>query len=244
PVSKISDDLIVSNPYFLAPSPTFKKPFDLEIKCGEKDAKIYYTLDGSIPTASSALYTNPITISSTTTVKAIAIKDGKSSFVDQGTFTKIRDDIKLTLLTKYLPNYPAQGDETLIDGIRGTQNWRLGRWQGYQGNDLVAVIDMGAVKPVKTVSLGTLQDSQSWVVFPKYVEYWTSDDNKNYKLAATVKTETGIEDIDIQTQEFKASLNTTTRYIKIIAKQYGTMPESHPDKGKPSYIFADEITIE
>src|ERR1700743_2039671 len=95
---KISDDLIISNPYFMAPSPTFKKSFDLEIKCGEAGAKIYYTLDGSIPTVSSALYSKPIPISSNTTVKAIAVKDGKSSFVDEGTFTKIRDDIKLTLL--------------------------------------------------------------------------------------------------------------------------------------------------
>ena len=55
------------------------------------------------------LYTKPISISSNTTVKAIAIKDGKSSFVDEGTFTKIRDDIKLTLLTKYLPNYAGAG---------------------------------------------------------------------------------------------------------------------------------------
>jgi putative alpha-1,2-mannosidase len=244
PVSKISDDLIISNPYLLAPSPTFKKPFDLQIKCGEPGAKIYYTLDGSNPTTSSTLYDKLITISSNTTVKAIAAKDGKTSFADSGSFTKIRDDIKLTLLTKYLPKYPAQGDESLIDGIRGTQNWRLGRWQGFQGNDLIAVIDMGSIKPVKSVSLGTLQDSQSWVIFPKDVEYWISDDNKNYKLAATVKTETGIEDIDIQTQEFKGNLDTKARYIKIIAKQYGPMPESHPGKGQPSYIFADEITIE
>ncbi len=244
PVSKISDDPIISNPYLLAPSPTFKKPFDLQIKCGEPGANIYYTLDGSNPTTSSALYDKPITISSNTTVKAIAAKDGKTSFVDSGTFTRIRDDIKLTLLTKYLPNYPAQGDESLIDGIRGTQNWRLGRWQGYQGNDLIAVIDMGSVKPVKSVSLGTLQDRQSWVVFPKEVEYWISDDNKNYKLVSTVKTAIDIEDIDIQTQDFKASLDTKTRYIKIVAKQYGPLPEWHESKGQPSYIFADEIIIE
>ena len=35
PVSKITDDLIVSNPYFIAPSTTFKNPFDLEIKCAD-----------------------------------------------------------------------------------------------------------------------------------------------------------------------------------------------------------------
>jgi putative alpha-1,2-mannosidase len=89
PVSKITDELIVPNPYFVAVSKTFKKSFDLEIKCADADAKIYYTLDGSTPNTNSAIYNKPITISSNTTVKAIAVKDGKTSFIDKGTFTKI-----------------------------------------------------------------------------------------------------------------------------------------------------------
>ena len=244
PASKIANDLIISNPYFLNAPPTFKKSFDLTIKCFDPAAKIYYTLDGSTPAASSALYTKPINISTTTTVKAIAIKDGKSSFVDAGTFVKIRDDIKLSLQSKYLPNYPAQGDESLIDGLRGTINWRLGHWQGYQGNDLIAVVDMGQVKSIKSISLGALQDTRSWIVFPKYVEFWVSDDNKNFKLLSTVNTKVDIKDLNIQTQEFKANLDIKARYIKLIAKQYGALPDWHESKGQPSYIFSDEITIE
>jgi hypothetical protein len=74
----------------------------------------------------------------------------------------------------------------------------LGNWQGYQGKDLEAIIDMGQVKPVKQVSLGTLQDSRSWIVFPKNVQYWLSDDGKNYKLAATVNTK-----VDVKTLTYK-----------------------------------------
>jgi hypothetical protein len=244
PVSQITDSLIVSNPYFLNASKSFKKPFDLGMGCSEPDAKIYYTLDGSIPGVSSTLYTKPITISANTTVKAIAMKNGKSSFINEGTFVKIRDDIKLTLRSQYLPNYPAEGDESLIDGLRGTVNWRLGHWQGYQKNDLDAVIDMGQVKQVKTVSLGTLQDSRAWIVFPKSVDFYVSDDGTNYKLATTVNTKVDIKDLNVQTQIFTGNLNLKTRYIRIVAKQYGPLPDWHESKGQPSYIFADEITIE
>ncbi|MEO7212410.1 GH92 family glycosyl hydrolase [Mucilaginibacter sp.] len=244
PTSAITEELIVPNPYIVAGTKTFKKPITVEIKCIDSLAKIYYTLDGTTPTASSAMYDKPIQILVNTTVKAVAINNGKNSFVDEATFTKIRSDIKLTLTNKYLPNYSAQGDETLINGIHGTANWRLGNWQGYQGKDLEAVIDLGQVKPVKQLSIGTLQDSRAWIVFPKYVQYWISDDGKNYKLAATINSKVNVKELEPQTQEFAAAVNVKARYIKLIAKQYGPLPDWHESKGNPSYIFADEITVE
>jgi len=51
-------------------------------------ARVYYTTDGSTPTSGSTLYTEPFTLSATTTVKAIAIKDEVSSSVASKTFTK------------------------------------------------------------------------------------------------------------------------------------------------------------
>ena len=51
-------------------------------------AEIHYTTDGSTPTAESTLYSEAITLSDTTTVKAIAVKDGTASEVASRTFTK------------------------------------------------------------------------------------------------------------------------------------------------------------
>lgn len=54
----------------------------------ESGASIHYTTDGSVPTSSSTQYTEALTLSDTTTVKAIAVKDGVSSSVATKTFTK------------------------------------------------------------------------------------------------------------------------------------------------------------
>ena len=55
---------------------------------GPADATIHYTLDGSTPTSASTAYTEALTLTDTTTVKAIAVKDGVSSSVASRTFTK------------------------------------------------------------------------------------------------------------------------------------------------------------
>lgn len=74
-----------------APTITGTTPFEETTEVtisGPASANIYYTLDGSTPTASSTQYSEALTLSDTTTVKAIAIKDGVSSSVASKTFTK------------------------------------------------------------------------------------------------------------------------------------------------------------
>ncbi|MES2277972.1 MAG: GH92 family glycosyl hydrolase [Bacteroidota bacterium] len=244
PTSKVTDNLIVANPYFTGGNRTFKDQTTVQMMSNNEGAKLYYTTDGSTPGTSSTLYTAPLSINTTTTVKAIAVKDGKSSMVNTGTFTKTKGDVKLSLLNKYLPNYPAEGQDALIDGLHGTTNWRLGNWQGYQGKDLVAVLDLGEVRPIKQVSLTALQDSRSWIVFPKYVQYQVSDDGQTYRDVTRIDTKTDIKDETVSTQTYTGALNTRARYIKITAKQYGPLPDWHESKGSPSYIFADEIVVE
>jgi hypothetical protein len=55
---------------------------------GPEDAEIYYTTDGSTPSAQSTLYEGGFVLNATTTVKAIAIKNGVSSEVTTKEFDK------------------------------------------------------------------------------------------------------------------------------------------------------------
>ena len=55
---------------------------------GPSGATIHYTTDGSTPTSASTAYTEALTLSDTTTVKAVAVKDGVTSSVTSRTFTK------------------------------------------------------------------------------------------------------------------------------------------------------------
>ncbi|OXM84501.1 S-layer homology domain-containing protein [Paenibacillus rigui] len=68
---------------------TFNEKLDIVLSTTEAEGLIYYTLDGTTPTESSLLYTKPIAVSATTTLKAITVTDGKNpSEPYSGTFQK------------------------------------------------------------------------------------------------------------------------------------------------------------
>ncbi|MDB5118462.1 MAG: hypothetical protein JWQ79_3954 [Mucilaginibacter sp.] len=88
PQSTITDNLIVPNPVIVLLK-TFGPPTQAAIRSNDMEpAIIYYTLDGSAPTTSSKVYSKPIPVSSKTIIKAIAVKNGKSSMITEAIFNK------------------------------------------------------------------------------------------------------------------------------------------------------------
>ena len=76
----------VATPTFSPAGGRYADAQTVAISCTTTGAAIYYTLDGSTPTASSTPYTSALTISQTTTVKAVAVKDNEQSAVATATY--------------------------------------------------------------------------------------------------------------------------------------------------------------
>lgn len=84
----------VAAPVFSVPSGKYQSAQTVEITTETEGAQIYYTLDGTTPTKESSLYTEPLTISETTTLKAIAMKDGMAnSQMTEATYSFFEWDI-------------------------------------------------------------------------------------------------------------------------------------------------------
>lgn len=77
----------ITNPLASLANGTYEGPQTVELTCETEGAAIYYTLDGTDPTAESTLYTEALTISETTTLKAIAIKGELRSAIVEYTYT-------------------------------------------------------------------------------------------------------------------------------------------------------------
>lgn len=83
---------VTPTPTITPASKTFSKSFEAKISCTDAAAKIYYTLDGNTPDANSTPYTTGTGITipeETTTLKAVAIKDGKASKVADAVYTYV-----------------------------------------------------------------------------------------------------------------------------------------------------------
>lgn len=94
PVSAITDHQIVINPYFVYPTKTFSKTLTVSAASAQDSVQFFYTLDGSMPNLKSKLYTNPITISNTATIKIIAAKNSMVSKVVSAGFIKTKEELK------------------------------------------------------------------------------------------------------------------------------------------------------
>ncbi len=251
PVSSIAGSEIVPVPVIKAAGKTFKDHLEISMLGIGKPVNIHYTTDGSEPGPGSIRFTKPFVIDSSKIVKALAIdRNGRKSFVATATYHRIPHNWKITLLSKYSSQYTGGGDFALIDGIRGTTNWSGGGWQGYQGRDFVAVVDLGSVQSVSKIGAGFLQDAGSWIWMPSRVEFELSLDGKTFARALSIPNDVpdgSNQEVQIGTmaKDFVKGISPqNARYVRIRAVNFGKIPSWHPGSGGDAWIFVDEIIVE
>lgn len=113
----------IAAPQILAESSLFADPLKVSIEA-EEGCEIHYTVDGTAPTTQSPLYTDPFPVSTTTTVKAIAVRDGETSSIATRTFTycppvtvNLGGEERLgTLYTSYPVTLPEHTQAYVITG--------------------------------------------------------------------------------------------------------------------------------
>lgn len=113
----------IAAPQILAESSLFADLLEVSIEA-EEGCEIHYTVDGTAPTTQSPLYTDPFPVSTTTTVKAIAVRDGETSSIATRTFTycppvtvNLGGEERLgTLYTSYPVTLPEHTQAYVITG--------------------------------------------------------------------------------------------------------------------------------
>jgi hexosaminidase len=209
--------------------------------------EIRYTLNGQMPTASSPLYVRPLTVKKTTVIKSSPFKDGRP----------LRGVTERTFFVHEALGRPAQlefpydkedsggGPLALTDGLRGSNNRGDGRWQGFEGVDLTATIDLGREKSIDQISAGFLQDPNDWVFLPSSVEFFTSENGRDFRSLAVLTNNVSPLAPGIQRKDFAVKLTKVkSRWVRVRAKNIGTVPPGHAEPGGKAWLFADEIIVD
>ncbi len=245
PKTEISDFPITVVPTIMAAGPVFTDSLQVTMRPDMPQDSIRFTLDGSEPGPQSALYSEPLLIKENTRIKALALNPaGQPSRPMRAVFHRIHTDRSIEIHSQYNRQYTAGGPAGLIDGLRGAANFRLGGWQGYQDQDFEAVIDLGREKAVRRLAAGFLQDTRSWIILPTGVEFWISSDGTDYRRIAQVSHQVPAGEMEPLIVDLEARVREKGRWVKVIARNYGALPEWHLGAGHPAFIFIDEIIIE
>ncbi|WP_448907768.1 glycoside hydrolase family 20 protein [Hoylesella shahii] len=224
------------------------KPGSINITLtARKGAAIYYTLDGSKPTAKSNRYTQTFTVNKSCKLRTIAVYPSFTSgentedlLISKATMANVKYNVE--------PNnkYPGLSPRELTNGLQGNVIFNSGRWVGYEGKDLDLTIDLGEVKPIRLISVRTLVSPSQWIMPHRGIWMWVSTDGKNfediYDLPAEPMPANKPDYID--TDNVLLPMPKDARYVRIKMLSEKSMPAWHPNAGKTAWLFVDEITVE
>lgn len=225
------------------PNPETGK-LDITLSTLGNDGTIYYTLDGSDPTAAATVYEGPVSVGEACTFKAVVIRPAGNSRILTEKIVLNKVSLKPITLNKPADKgYAFNGADALIDGLNGNDNYKTGRWIGFRGNDLDVTIDLKEATEIQKLNFATLVVKGDWVMGASNVAVSVSEDGKTFKEIAskpiaqlTQKDKDGIIAHEI------SFAPATTRFVKVVVKP-SMLPAWHGGAGKPAYMFVDEICI-
>ena len=188
---------VVATPTFTPAAGEYYEAQEVVINCTTTDATIYYTLDGTDPTTESTVYEAPISITETTTVKAMAVKEGyDNSTVAEAVYTITLvpavtvDPLALTGFNYYEGNGASDEQSFTVSAINLTEPLTISESESFEistlsGDDFVAESVITLVPEDGSIEETTI-----------YVRLKADLAVGEYEETIVVAT-TGVEDIEI-----------------------------------------------
>ena len=209
------------------------------------DTPVRYTLDGSDPGEDSPVYTAPIEIRESCTLKARSERNGTLGKIYEKSFTGHKAMGRpVKALTETHHNYTYNCPDMLTDGLRGAGPYNSGDFAGWYNKPFEAVIEMDGT-PYSSVTLSTIAFRHDWIFGPMDMTIYTSEDGESFtQVAHADYTVTGLIDDGNVCEAYTLNFpETSAKFLKVTASCIKSLPDWHPGKGSPGFLFVDEVVV-
>jgi predicted alpha-1,2-mannosidase len=247
PRTGVAGPAVPAAPYVVSASDRFRETLIVELRSADPNARIRYTTDPNDGRAPQLWdeYEAAFEIADSTRLRLFSDHDGARSPIVESYLHRIPNDWTVRLSHEPLAQYTAGGPEALVDGLPGDSDWRTGGWLGFQGVDFVVEIDLGASRRVGRLGARFLQDQRSWIWMPTEVVFLVSEDGTTYREVGRGSTDVAEDAPGVLVRSVSTDADASNiRFVKVHARNYGTIPDWHLGGGGEGFIFVDEITIE
>lgn len=213
----------------------------VELDCIRPDVQVRYTMDGSVPTAQSPLYTKPLMLTEAKTIKAATFAGNE----------QLGQMLELPVIWNKATAKPVKSAGTgdlymLTNGIRGSQKYTDLEWCSWMKSDTVTfTLDLKKPELVNKLTLGSITNYGMAVHKPAEIEVWISGDDKEYrKVGECSYTKNEIFREGVFREDIPFEIGTEARYVRVVARGAGDCPFTHVRPGQEVRIYFDEIIIE
>ncbi|BFI96709.1 MAG: family 20 glycosylhydrolase [Rhodanobacter sp.] len=224
--------------------------WQLHAQRGFDDVVNHYTLTtgglgGGMPAASSPSFTDTVTLRHAGTLQVVPYRKGLR--YDEPTRFTLVDSLAtgkpLSLVHPVSPKYaPATA---LTDGVLGGDDFHDGQWSGWNDHDIDATIDLQKTTAIHAIAVDFMQDTGSRILPPRTVTFQVSGDGTHWTTVDAQQPRADLLDPRARVFHvaFDAGKPLETRYIRVAASRYATVPATFPDGAGNTWLFADEILV-
>lgn len=225
----------------------------ISLKTVFNDKDIYYTTDGSEPNKDSKLYDEPFAIDHSCIVKAISYDESGNSVISERNILYHKGMGHLKSLNSpagnYRPEYSGGGDDALLNGVTGSENYKDGNWQGFYGCDANIELDFGKAEVVNSLTINFMTNPFDWIMLPTRVRVYAFPIDATPDMPDTwVKTFTFDDKVPMSGNHIFTKVldlkGVKTKYLRVVIENPGLLPAGTPGAGYESWIFMDEIIVE
>jgi len=221
------------------------KILSYQLSSQARESDIYYEFN-KLPNNKSNQFLRPIPSGKSGTLYATLSRNGflAETASSWEIIANKATGAEITYNNPFSERYTAGSNLALLDGILASENPQDGSWQGFEGNDLVVVIDFGETIKAKTISSNFLSDNNNWIFLPKQVTVKVSEDGITYTDAGEWNLKSAAEIKGAVIQPVIFHIKSKIRFIKLTAINQGACPAWHPGAGNKCWMFVDEIIVE